>query len=463
MIARDLQSFADVTGGTLHGTNVPFGPVLTDSRRLEAGALFVALAGEHFDGHDFVAEAARRGVAGALVSRRLDGVDVPQVVVAGTLAALSSFAQAWRRSYAGVVVGITGSNGKTTVKEMTGAILSQLGPCLVTQGNLNNHIGVPLTLCRLDASQLCAVIEMGANHPCEIAHLAALAEPDVGLVINAGPAHLEGFGNLEGVARGKGELLAALGAGHTAVINADDAFAPLWQQLARGAGRSVTFGLRARADVTATDVRTRLDASGFATEFNLVTAAGQCPVQLALAGEHNVLNALAAAAAAMAAGASLDAVRHGLQSMRAVAGRLEIKPALAGARLIDDAYNANPASLRAGLRALATVPGDRWLVLGEMAELGATGPQLHAEMGALARECGVTRVFAVGAGARPAVAAFGAGASWYANTDELVAALRPELHAGLTVYVKGSRVNRLERVTAALVPAGGSPPTTGTH
>jgi UDP-N-acetylmuramoyl-tripeptide--D-alanyl-D-alanine ligase len=452
MIARNLQMFAQATGGRLLGDDATFGPVQTDSRAIEAHALFVALAGERFDGHDFVGDVARRGAAGAVVGRRLD-VTLPQVIVRDPLTALSQFAHAWRRSFRGPVVGITGSNGKTTVKEMTGAILAQLGPCLVTQGNLNNHIGVPLTLCRLDDTHRSAVIEMGANHLQEIAHLAGLARPDVGLVINAGPAHLEGFGGLEGVARGKGEMFEALDTTGTAVVNADDRFAALWHSLARRAGRVVTFGMRERADVSASGVRSRLDPAGFQTSFELSTPDGRRTVELALAGEHNVMNALAAAAAAMAAGASLDAVEQGLRSMRAVAGRLEVRDARGGARLIDDAYNANPGSLRVGLHALADVPGERWLVLGEMAELGEEGPRLHAEMGALARESGVTRLLAVGAGSRPAVDAFGEGASWHASTDELIATLLPELHAGLTVYVKGSRVNRLERVTAALTGA----------
>jgi UDP-N-acetylmuramoyl-tripeptide--D-alanyl-D-alanine ligase len=379
-------------------------------------------------------------------------VALPQVVVPETLAALSTFANAWRRAYDGIVIGITGSNGKTTVKEMTGAILGQLGSCLVTKGNLNNHIGVPLTLCRLETGHRTAVIEMGANHPGEIAHLARLAEPDVGLVINAGPAHLEGFGGLDGVARGKGEMFDALAADATAIINADDRFATFWHGLARRAGRVVTFGVREHADVMATDVRSRLLNGAFSTTFRLHTHEGSRRIELALAGEHNVTNALAATAAAMAAGASLDAVQRGLQSMRPIAGRLEVREARNGARLIDDAYNANPGSLRVGLRALADVPGERWLVLGEMAELGEDAPRLHAEVGEFARETGVARLLAVGEGAKPAVAAFGADAQWYPSTDALIEALLPQLHAGLTIYVKGSRVNRLERVTAALVP-----------
>ena len=229
-----------------------------------------------------------------------------------TLGALTSFASAWRRDFAGTVVGITGSNGKTTVKEMTGAILGACGPCLVTRGNLNNHIGVPLTLARLDATHRYAVIEMGANHQGEIAQLAATCQPDVGLVINAGPAHLEGFGGIEGVARGKGEMFEALGVDGAAVINADDRFAAFWHGLARKAGRIVTFGMRERADFSAKDVRDEAVSDGFVTEFELASPLGQRRIRLALAGEHNVMNALAAAAAASAAGANLDAIEQGL-------------------------------------------------------------------------------------------------------------------------------------------------------
>jgi UDP-N-acetylmuramoyl-tripeptide--D-alanyl-D-alanine ligase len=452
---RDLAELARATGGTLHGDNVAFGSVLSDSRTLEPGALFVALPGARYDGHEFVPEALGRGASGALVTRLLP-LPLPQVVVGDTLAALGSFAAAWRRDFDGTVVGITGSNGKTTVKEMTGAILAAAGPCLVTRGNLNNHIGVPLTLARLEAVHRYAVIEMGANHCGEIAHLASIARPDVGLVINAGPAHLEGFGGIEGVARGKGEMFASLGIEQTAVINADDRFAAYWHGLAREAGRVVTFGMRERADFRADRVSARLADAGFVTEFELDCPLGRRRIALSLAGEHNVMNALAAAAAAHAAGADLEAIGAGLGSMRSVSGRLEFRAAHAGARLVDDSYNANPGSLRAGLRALEGVPGRRWLVLGEMRELGADSALLHAEMGAFARASGVARLLAVGDEARHAVEAFGAGATWFASVDDLVAALRAELGPEVTVLVKGSRSNRLERVAAAL--AAGAPP-----
>jgi UDP-N-acetylmuramoyl-tripeptide--D-alanyl-D-alanine ligase len=363
---------------------------------------------------------------------------------------LSAFAAAWRRDCAGTVVGLTGSNGKTTTKEMIGAILQGVGPSLVTRGNLNNHIGVPLTLCRLEASHRYAVIEMGANHQGEIAHLASLVRPDVGLVVNAGPAHLEGFGGMEGVARGKGEMFAALGPDQAAVINADDRYATFWHGLARAAGRVVTFGMRERADFAAVSVREVASGQGPSLEFELACPLGRRRVPLALAGEHNVMNALAAAAAAHAAGAGLDAIVDGLAGMRAVAGRLEFKALAGGGRLIDDSYNANPGSVRAGLRALEQIGGERWLVLGEMRELGEDSSKLHAEIGEFARQCGVKRLLAVGDEARHAVEAFGAGSTWFASAEDLIASLADGIGPGITVLVKGSRSNRLERVAAAL-------------
>jgi UDP-N-acetylmuramoyl-tripeptide--D-alanyl-D-alanine ligase len=459
---RDLEHVARAAGGEVQGGNASFGPVLSDTRAIVPGALFVALRGERFDGHDFVPDALARGAVAALVSRPVN-VSIPQVIVPDTLAGLSAFASAWRRHCAARVVGVTGSNGKTTVKEMLGAILARTGACLVTQGNLNNHIGVPLTLCRLEERHRHAVIEMGASHLHEIEHLAAIAEPDVGLVINAGPAHLEGFGGIEGVAKGKGEMFAALDTADTAVINADDRFATYWHNLARAAGTVVTFGMRERADVSASQVATQLVAGGFVTHFDLATPQGRARIKLPLAGEHNVMNALAAAAAALAAGADFAAVQQGLQSMRPVSGRLETRRALHGAQLIDDSYNANPGSLRAGLRALSEVPGERWLILGEMAELGEETSRLHAEVGEFARECGFSRLFAIGGEARHSVEAFGPGASWFASADELVAAVKPGLKRGLTVLVKGSRVNKLERVTTALAEPGHGATAAGAH
>lgn len=445
MIAHTLADVARVTGGRLVGANCAFDSVSTDTRTLPPGALFVALKGPSFDAHDFAEQARKQGAVGALVERELSS-PMPQVVVVDALRALSEFARAWRESFAIPVVGVTGSNGKTTTKEIIGAILSLRGPCLVTQGNLNNHIGVPLMLMRLHAAHRAAVIEMGANHEGEIAALAALARPTVGVITNAGAAHLEGFGDLDGVARGKGELFRALGAERVAVINADDVYADYWRQSTRA--RILTFGLQ-RADFSARSVRSMAgDEPGYA--FEMTTPLGACEMRLALAGEHNLRNALGAAAAAYAAGANLDEIARGVASMRAVSGRLQIKPAMRGAHLIDDSYNANPSSVRAGVDALQTLAGRHWLILGDMMELGASADELHAQIGEYAREHGIERLWTVGAKAKLASQAFGAGGEHFSDLDALTAAARRELAADVTVLIKGSRVNRLERVVAAL-------------
>jgi UDP-N-acetylmuramoyl-tripeptide--D-alanyl-D-alanine ligase len=347
------------------------------------------------------------------------------------------------------VVGVTGSNGKTTTKELIGAILSQLGPCLITRGNLNNHIGVPLTLLQLQATHRYAVIEMGANHQGEIAHLANLAAPTIGIVTNAGAAHLEGFGSLQGVANGKGELFRALPTDGVAVINADDVYAGFWRD-SRASERVASFGFEQPADFMAHRVQTSNDASGFRIQFELVTPLGTRAAVLNLAGLHNLRNALGAAAVAYAAGATLDDLVTGLASMRSVAGRLELKPALNGAFLVDDSYNANPSSLKAGLDAFASFGGERWLILGEMMELGPASDELHAEVGRYARTAGVSQLLGIGARARFAVAAFGAGGHWFEDLDALIAHAKVALVPGLAVLIKGSRANRLERVSAAL-------------
>jgi len=442
-----LAQLATVTGGRLIGGSVSFTAASTDSRTLPKDTLFVALKGPNFDGHEYAAAAKARGAAGALVERELS-VDIPQVVVPDALAALSSFARAWRESFAIPVVGVTGSNGKTTTKEMIGAVMSQCGPCLVTQGNLNNHIGVPLTLMRLEAAHRSAVIEMGANHQGEIAALAAIAKPTVGLITNAGAAHLEGFGGLDGVAQGKGEMFRSLGKDQTAVVNADDAYAKFW--CGNTQARVVTFGLQQAADFSARNVRSVAGSDGFKFDFELVTPAGARNATLALAGEHNLRNALGAAAAAYAAGATLDQLVVGLGNMRAVAGRLQLKPAIHQAFLIDDSYNANPSSLRAGLDTLQAMGGRRWLVLGDMLELGAGAEELHAQIGSYARATGIEKLWAIGPRSKFAVDAFGAGAEWFADIEQLIAAVQGALAPSVTVLIKGSRANRLERVAAAL-------------
>jgi UDP-N-acetylmuramoyl-tripeptide--D-alanyl-D-alanine ligase len=446
---RSLAALAAAAGAKLLGEDRAFGEVSTDSRTIAPGALFVALRGERFDGHDFAAAAAERGAVAALVERDL-GLAVPQVVAPDSLAALSTAAAAWRAGFGIPVVGVAGSNGKTTTKEMIASILARRGPVLATRGTLNNHIGVPLTLFGIAAEHGAAVIEIGANHPGEVAALAAIARPTVGIVTNAGAEHLEGFGDLDGVARAEGELFESLAPGAIAVINADDAYAGLWRAMARRA-RPLTFGT-GPADVRARDARLAVEDGAWATRFELHTPQGSAPLRLRLPGMHNVANAAGAAAAAMACGATLQDVAEGLAQVRPVAGRLQLKPAAGGAWIVDDSYNANPSSAIAGLDVLAALPGEHWLVLGEMAELGAHSAAAHEDIGRHARATGVARLEAVGPTTPRAVAAFGTGGRWHADADALVAALRPDLREGVTVLVKGSRVNRLERVVAALAP-----------
>jgi UDP-N-acetylmuramoyl-tripeptide--D-alanyl-D-alanine ligase len=452
---RTLAEFAQLCGGRLEGADAAFGDVVTDTRTLKRGQLFVALSGPNFNGTDFAGAALNAGAAGALVNA-LQPVRLPQIVVPDTQAALERAARAWRAHFDGPLIGVAGSNGKTTTKEMTAAILAQAGDCLATRGNLNNHIGVPLTLLRLNTAHRFAVIEMGANRAGEVAALVALARPSIGLITNAGAEHLEGFGSLEGVARAEGEMVAGLAATATAVINADDEFAALWRSSTPA--RVVTFGVRSPADFSASEVRTSVGAAGFRTEFRLTAPTGSTVIELALGGAHNVANALAAAAAAASAGATLKHIAAGLAGVRAVPGRLQFKQAAGGAWLIDDSYNANPSSMQAAIGVLASLSGRRWLVLGDMGELGSFAAEAHSEIGEFARAQGIERLYATGTLMARAVESFGAGARWYPDAPALSAALDTALkEAGpeVRLLVKGSRSNRLERVVDALTGQAG--------
>lgn len=465
-LERTLGNLARACGGRLEGGDRAFAAVSSDSRTLSAGDLFVALRGPRFNGNEFVGAALSAGAAGALVDAP-QPVALAQIVVADTQAALTRAGHAWRAALDIPVVGVAGSNGKTTAKEMTATILSRAGSCLATRGNLNNHIGVPLTLLRLEPTHRFAVIEMGANRAGEVAELVKVARPTVGLITNAGAEHLEGFGSLEGVARAEGEMVAGLAAGATAVLNADDDFVNLWRGMTPA--RVVTFGIAKAADFRASDLRTTLGAHGFLTRFELSSPLGRAQIELHVGGRHNVANALGAAAAAAAAGASLEHIAAGLNAVRPVPGRLQLKQAACGAWIIDDSYNANPSSVRAGIEVLASVAGRRWLVLGDMAELGEFAEEAHSQIGAFARERGIERLLATGPLAALAVERFGAGGRWFPDTEaltrELLRALSVESAAdgepgtasseapvtSVCLLVKGSRVNRLERVVGALV------------
>ena len=443
MIRMRLSAAAAAIGARHRGADPELRGVAIDSRRVEPGALFVALPGLMHDGHDFVAHAGERGACAALVSRPGE-YPLPTLEVPDATAALARLALAWRRRHHPRVLAVTGSNGKTTVKEMLAAIMRQEFRTLATRGNLNNELGVPLTLFELEPAHEILIAELGANHPGEIERLSALVRPDVGVITLCAPAHLEGFGTLEGVARAKGEIFRGMARDGVAVLNAEDAFAGLWRELA-APRRVVAFGLGEAADLHGT---WRPAATGGALEIRGAGAAIE--VALGLPGRHNAMNALAAAAAGLAAGASREAVQAGLAGVRPVPGRLAVHALGSGLTLIDDTYNANPSSLRAGLEVLATRPGRRWLVLGDMGELGAEEVGRHEEAADAARSCGVERLYTTGALARNASCRFGSGATHFESAGALVEALIQDLPVEATVLVKGSRAMGLERVVQAL-------------
>jgi UDP-N-acetylmuramoyl-tripeptide--D-alanyl-D-alanine ligase len=443
MMANLSQAAARMQG-VLHGDDRDFCGVSTDTRTIREGELFFALQGPNFDGCDYVGVARDKGAAAAVVPSLVDD-SIAQIEVDDTKAALGRFGTAWRHDHEVTVIGITGSNGKTTLKEMIAACLARKAPTLATQGNLNNDIGVPLMLSRIEASHRYAVIEMGANHAGEIAYLVSLADPDVVAITNAGPAHLEGFGSLDGVARAKGEILQNERRPDVAVLNVDDVYFDYWSSLVSDV-RCIRFGLGQQADVRADDIRPHSAGSDFTLHIDGEAIA----VSLPLSGVHNVRNACAAAAAAHALALSATEIRLGLESVRPVGGRLEPLRGLQGSRLFDDSYNANPLSVAAAAEFLAALPGRNWLVLGDMKELGDDAAELHREVGAAARASGVDRLFAFGDLAANAADGFGQGASKHASLDDLIDELRDSLSAEVNVLVKGSRSMRMERVVDAL-------------
>ena len=442
-----LADIGTMAGGALHGRNCTVNGVSIDTRNLQGGELFVALRGPRFDGHDFVTAGSDQGAAAAMVERKLD-VPLPQILVSDTLAAFANLAAAWRKRCRVTCVALTGSNGKTTTREMLASVLRRCLRVVSTQGNLNNHIGVPLTLLTLRKEHEAAVIELGANHPGEISRLAKMVNPAVAVILNAGAAHLEGFGSLDGVARAKGELFESLEAGGVGVVNADDAYCDYWRGLLEGC-RVVTFGIEdnggdvdVTGDVTAADGMT-------------VRIAGETRrLHLALPGRHNLCNALATAAAAYGLGVSLDDIVAGLEAVQPVPGRLCVFDVPGGVRLIDDSYNANPVSFAAALATLSEFQGERWLVMGDMAELGDAAWELHADLGRLARHRRVSRLFACGDLSRAAVGSFGPGGRHFPSNKALLAYLTARVSAtegtGPVILVKGSRSARMEEIVRAL-------------
>lgn len=446
--ALRLQDLIAPLGGTLVGADATFDSVSIDARSVQPGGLFVALPGERVNGHDYVQQARTNGAAAALVSYPVDD-PLPQLLVHDCRYALGQLSALARKAFKGPLIAITGSSGKTTVKEMLAAILRERGPVLATRGNLNNELGVPLTLLELLPQHQFAVVEMGAAGLGDIKYSMALAKPDVSVLTNAGMAHVGRFGSPENIARAKGEIL-ELGATGQAVINLDSPWFEFWyQQL--GARKSMAFSLdnptaQLRADSVVLDER---GCPGFL----LVTPKGSITVQLNLLGRHNIANALAAAGAALQVGCGLELIRRGLAQLKPVAGRACPLAGQAGALIIDDSYNANPASVMAAIDILADLQGRRVLVLGDMGELGDWEQQSHREVGDYAREKGIDALYAVGQLSALAVESFGTAGQLFATRGELVAALGQKLDANTSVLVKGSRSARMEEVVAGLVAA----------
>jgi UDP-N-acetylmuramoyl-tripeptide--D-alanyl-D-alanine ligase len=445
----DTAEAARAVSGQLHGTSVRFPAVTTDSRAAGHGELFIALKGERFDAHDFVEGAEKQGAGASMVSRLVPRASKPQIVVSDTRLGLGRLAGYWRRKYALPVVALTGSNGKTTVKEMLSSILTAhcgfREAVLATEGNLNNDIGMPLTLLRLRDGHRFAVIEMGMNHAGEIEYLTRIAQPTVAVVNNAQRAHVGILGSVEAIARAKGEIYAGLGESGIAVINEDDAFAPYWKKL-NVKRRIVTFGVGDAADVRAT-------ASGSQVRF--VTPVDAFAVTLQVSGEHNIRNALAACAAAHALEIPPQAIQDGLNHFAGVPGRQQRRRGVGGSIVIDDSYNANPESMRAAVRVLAAQPGRKVFVMGDMGELGEHAAEMHAEVGAFAKESKIEALLATGEMSRQAVKAFGTGGAHFADVESLLAAARKAATAGVTLLVKGSRFMQMERVADALAESGG--------
>jgi UDP-N-acetylmuramoyl-tripeptide--D-alanyl-D-alanine ligase len=448
MRASLAQLVASLSGARMT-RNAEFDGVSTDSRTLAPGQLFVALRGESFDGHDFLPHLAAKGVGAVIAEQLPQGWTLPAIVVPNTLTALGQVGNFWRSKFSIPVIGVTGSNGKTTVKEMIASILAAAhgeDGRLATRGNLNNEIGVPLTLMRLQPEHKAAVIEMGMNHPGEIARLAKIAAPTVAMVNNAQREHQEFMHTVEAVALENGAALAALPADGVAVYPGDDVYTPLWQGLA-GDRRGITFGLDAASDVTCVH-RASAFGSELAVTARIKDRVEQFTINLAAAGLHNVRNALAATACALAAGIGQQAIVRGLESFAPVSGRLQRKQAANGATVIDDSYNANPDSVRAAIDVLAESPGPRILVLGDMGEVGTQGRQFHEEVGAYAASRGIGTVLATGELARHLT-----GARHFEQFDELLAALDTALgsKSDATVLVKGSRFMKMERVVQHLL------------
>ena len=447
-----LSDIAKMVYGKLHAglsltdaeaAQITLNSVATDSRKVTNDQLFIAIKGERFDAHDFVSSLADQAGA-ALVDHWVD-CDLPQIVVADTRMALAQFAAAWRQRFDLPLVALTGSNGKTTVKEMLSAILAVKGEVLATIGNLNNDLGVPLTLLRLRQKHDYAVIEMGANHHGEIAFLTNIGQPDVAILNNAGASHLEGFGSVEGVSRAKAEIFQGLSDSGIAIINADDEYANYWLGCVanKPSEQVISFGMENAATVQGTALPSGMLVLTYVSE--------SVAIDLTLLGRHNQRNALAAAAAAIAVGATLNEIKQGLESLQPVRGRLTPTLGLQNSRLIDDTYNANPSSVQAAIDVLAEyTSGPRIMVIGDMGELGDDVAALHAQIGGYAKEHSIDQLYCLGNYSAEAANAFGENAFHFEQIEPLIDAIQKQITTDMTLLVKGSRSMRMERVVEAL-------------
>lgn len=445
MRAWSLAELEAPLGAQLTGLDNSVGGVSIDSRSLAAGDLFVALRGENFDGHDYLAQVEAAGAAAAVLSAASDTA-LPVLKVQDTQRALGLLGAYNRSLFDGPLVAITGSGGKTTVKNMVHAVLSQRGATLATHGNYNNEVGVPLTLLRLAPEHKFAVVEMGASRIGDISWLVQLGRPSVAVLLNAMPAHLQGFGSVEDVARAKGEIFDGLGRGDVAIFNADQPWAEQWRSSA-GDARVLGFSLRGYAEISASAIRMR---GLLGTDFVASTPVGDFPLSLQLPGRHNVANALAAIAVGIACDIPVADIQQGLAATAPVAGRLATVAANSGATLIDDCYNAHPGSVKAAIDLLALADGRRTLILGAMKELGADSEALHVEVAEYARAAGIEQMWGVGEELRPAIEAFGRGGQFFADRSAAVDVLNGVFGGGDTVLVKGSRSAGMETVLAAI-------------
>ena len=441
-----MSQIAEALDATLVGQDVMMTGVSKDTRDIHAGDLYVALKGERFDGHKFISEANAAGAVGALVSESqsaLNTIDVPQVQVDDTRIALGQLAAHWRKKFTGKLIGITGSNGKTSVKEMCSKILidyAGASSVLSTKGNLNNDIGLPMTLLRLTEQHKFAVIEMGANHVGEIDYLTAIARPDVALVNNVGPAHLEGFGSLENIAKAKAEIYNGLSADGIAVINQDDVFAPFWKDYCSKIKTSCFSMQDKNADVYAKYIDNN--------HYQIISKNEQAELRLKVLGKHNVMNALAATTVMLSIGLPLQAIVKSLSEFENIQGRLTVEISAAGYQVIDDTYNANPFSVTAAIDVLADMQGDTTLVLGDMAELGEHAEELHSDIGRQAKNAGIKKLYATGELSLNTVKAFGENGFYFNNKKELIENLKENLTASSVILIKGSRSAAMEEVVA---------------